>query len=71
MRLCKTTRSQNLFPLLLTFVNIFNLYVRQIDPRTLHEAKPVIKGKKFAANSWIHLFDYTVPNLWGCTGVFD
>jgi len=41
------------------------------DPRTMHEAKPVIRGKKFAANSWIHLYNYDVPNLWGCTGVFD
>ena len=22
-------------------------------------------------NSWIHLYDYALPNLWGCTGVFD
>jgi prolyl 4-hydroxylase len=37
----------------------------------MHEAKPVLKGKKIAANSWIHLFNYEVPNLWGCTGSFD
>ena len=43
----------------------------QVDYRTEHEAKPVIKGLKFAANSWIHLYDYERPNLWGCTGVFD
>ena len=42
-----------------------------IDMRTLHEAKPVIKGKKLAANSWIHLYNYRIPNLWGCTGTFD
>lgn len=41
------------------------------DPRTVHEAKPVIKGLKVAANSWIHLYDYEKPNLWGCTGSFD
>jgi len=41
------------------------------DPRTTHEAKPVIAGRKFAANSWIHLYDFAVPNLWGCTGTFD
>ncbi len=28
-------------------------------------------GTKFAANSWIHLYDYAKPNLWGCTGSFD
>ncbi len=42
-----------------------------IDPRTRHEAKPVIKGIKFAANSWVHLYNFAVPNLWGCTGTFD
>ena len=41
------------------------------DSRTMHEAKPVIKGRKFAANSWIHLFNYVEPNLYGCTGSFD
>lgn len=43
----------------------------QQDPRTLHEAQPVIKGTKFAANTWINLYDYNEPNLWGCTGSFD
>jgi prolyl 4-hydroxylase len=41
------------------------------ESRTHHEALPVIKGLKIAANSWIHLYDYKVPNLWGCTGSFD
>jgi prolyl 4-hydroxylase len=41
-----------------------------IDHRTTHEAKPVIKGRKFAANSWIHMYDFTTPNLWGCTGIY-
>jgi len=40
------------------------------DPRTRHAALPVEKGVKFACNAWIHLFDYHVPNLWGCTGSF-
>ena len=42
-----------------------------IDSRTMHEARPVLKGRKFAANSWIHLYDYNIPNKWGCTGSFD
>jgi prolyl 4-hydroxylase len=42
-----------------------------IDIRTIHEAKPVIKGLKYAANSWIHLYDFSTANLWGCTGSFD
>eukprot|EP01036_Dinobryon_divergens_P028413 gene28414-37350_t len=41
------------------------------DARTFHEARPVIKGLKYAANSWIHMYDYEKPNLWGCTGSFD
>ena len=42
-----------------------------IDPRTTHAALPVKKGLKFAANSWIHLYNFRIPNLWGCTGSFD
>ena len=41
------------------------------DRRTVHEAKPVIKGIKYAANAWIHLYNFRIPNLWGCTGSFD
>jgi prolyl 4-hydroxylase len=41
------------------------------DPRTEHEAKPVIRGVKLAANSWIHSHDFQKSNLWGCTGSFD
>lgn len=29
-----------------------------IDHRTMHEARPVIRGKKYAANAWIHLYDF-------------
>jgi prolyl 4-hydroxylase len=41
------------------------------DNRMYHEAKDVIKGKKHAANHWIHLYDYDTPNIWGCTGGFS
>ena len=41
------------------------------DDRMYHEAKDVIKGKKYAANHWIHLNDYMGPNKWGCTGSFS
>jgi len=41
------------------------------DSRTYHQALPVEKGTKFAANSWIHLYNFVKPNLWGCTGSFD
>jgi prolyl 4-hydroxylase len=43
----------------------------QHEPLALHEARAVIKGKKYAANSWIHLYDYNISNLHGCTGTFD
>jgi prolyl 4-hydroxylase len=39
--------------------------------RTLHQAHPVVRGRKFAANTWIHLYDFEHSNLWGCTGTFD
>lgn len=42
------------------------------DVRTMHEARPVgPNGLKYAANAWLHLYDYMTPNLWGCTGTFD
>lgn len=41
------------------------------DVRTMHEARPVVRGTKYAANAWIHLYDFMVPNLWGCTGAFE
>ena len=31
----------------------------------------VFKGKKMAANHWIHMNDYHTPNDWGCTGSFS
>lgn len=40
------------------------------DIRTRHQALAVDKGVKFAANAWIHLYNYKTPNLWGCTGAF-
>ena len=38
------------------------------EPGTMHEARPVLRGRKFAANSWIHLKDYRFVNLWACSG---
>jgi prolyl 4-hydroxylase len=43
----------------------------RIEQKTYHAALPVKKGTKYAANTWIHLRNYKVPNLWGCTGAFD
>lgn len=38
------------------------------DERTMHEAKPVLRGMKMAANVWVHLYDFSTPNHWACTG---
>ena len=43
----------------------------EVDKRTLHEARPVGAGLKFAANTWIHASDFRATHHWGCTGVFD
>ena len=37
------------------------------DPRTHHEALPVLRGTKYAANFWLHQFDYVGPHKRGCT----
>ena len=36
------------------------------DYRTRHEALPVEKGRKFAANAWIHLFNNVEAQKQGC-----
>lgn len=36
------------------------------DPRTEHEAMPVIKGVKYGANAWIHQRDFKNPHRNGC-----
>jgi len=51
--------------------SVLNSDLTTIEPKTHHAALPVKKGRKFAANSWLHLYDYRTPNLWGCTGSFD
>jgi len=37
------------------------------DKRTRHQALPVEKGTKFAANAWIHQFDYLQAHSKGCS----
>eukprot|EP00536_Pseudo-nitzschia_multiseries_P018229 jgi/Psemu1/228196/e_gw1.2278.9.1 len=36
------------------------------DGRTKHQALPVIKGRKFGANAWVHMYDYQTPQSNGC-----
>ena len=38
------------------------------ESQTMHAALPVKKGRKYAANAWIHLKDYRFVNLWACSG---
>ena len=33
----------------------------QPDPHTMHQAEPVIRGVKYAANAWFHQRDYKTP----------
>lgn len=37
------------------------------DPRTEHEALSVKEGTKYAANGWIHMYDYVAAHTRGCT----
>jgi prolyl 4-hydroxylase len=38
----------------------------KIDKRMYHQALPVEEGVKYAANGWIHPFDYVTPQAAGC-----
>jgi len=37
------------------------------DDRTHHEAMPVLRGTKYAANFWLHQYDYVTAHHNGCT----
>lgn len=39
-----------------------------MDTRTQHEAVPVIRGTKYAANKWVHVKDWVGPWRAGKTG---
>ena len=42
----------------LLWPSVFSSDPKQMDMKTAHEAKPVLKGKKYGANSWLHLYEY-------------
>jgi hypothetical protein len=46
---------------------LFNFGNSAKERRTTHEAISVGKGTKFAANSWIHLYDVVETQKRGCT----
>jgi predicted 2-oxoglutarate/Fe(II)-dependent dioxygenase YbiX len=46
--------------------SVTNLDPSRDEPKTMHEALPVEAGRKFAANVWIHNFDYRTPSQANC-----
>ena len=42
----------------LLWPSVFSSDPKQRDIKTAHEAKPVLKGRKYGANSWLHLYEY-------------
>lgn len=53
---------------MLLWSHVKNSNVESMDGRTEHEAMPVIKGTKMAANAWVHLYEFRKYNALGCTG---
>jgi hypothetical protein len=53
---------------MLLWAHVMNDDPETKDHRTDHEAEAVIKGRKMAANAWIHLYDFRKYNAHGCTG---
>ena len=46
--------------------NVWDHRPNQKDPRTNHQALPVLHGVKYAANIWLHQRDYQTPKAAGC-----
>jgi prolyl 4-hydroxylase len=38
----------------------------EMDPRSYHQARPVLRGEKHAANIWLHQFDWRTPQRLNC-----
>eukprot|EP00957_Ditylum_brightwellii_P109820 8376188-Ditylum_brightwellii.AAC.1 len=52
----------------LLWSNVLNQNPHEEDIRMWHQALPVIKGTKYAANLWIHIRDVRTPNEYKCYG---
>ena len=50
----------------LLWPNVKNGDLGASDMRTDHEALPPLAGLKYAANLWLHQFDFRGPNAHGC-----
>lgn len=52
---------------LLLWPSVLNHDPNKVDNRTKHQALPVEKGIKYAANAWLHMRDFKTPNDNNCT----
>ena len=50
----------------LLWPSVKNSNVYEADHRTMHEARTVTAGLKYAANAWLHLYDFRSPHSIGC-----
>jgi prolyl 4-hydroxylase len=50
----------------LLWPSVYNFDPMVKDGRFMHQALDVIKGTKFAANAWIHMYDYVSAQAKGC-----
>ena len=50
----------------LLWPSVRELNLEHPDHRTSHEARPVVTGLKYAANAWLHLYDFRGPHKVGC-----
>lgn len=50
----------------LLWPSVLNADPMNIDDRMKHQALEVVAGTKFAANGWIHMYDYVTPQESGC-----
>jgi prolyl 4-hydroxylase len=50
----------------LLWPSVLNSAPMSSDQRTTHQALDVEAGVKFAANGWIHMYDYLTPQKKGC-----
>ena len=52
---------------LLLWPSVLDEDLYNVDRRTRHQALPVEKGVKYAANAWLHLRDFKEANDRNCT----
>lgn len=51
----------------LLWPSVLNSNPMKKDARFMHQALDVEAGVKYAANGWIHMYDYLTPQKTGCT----